>query len=93
MKPASPDLIDAWQRVESGRSTPEDGQAVVSHLARITGFYDVPSFDAWIEQHKSPAGFDLHCARQAAKREVFAAVLSALSIDAEAYRKKFSPTR
>ncbi len=81
MKDPDRDLSAAWQRVKDGRSTKDDGTAVIAHLADLTGYYSVPDFEGWIAKFGTAAGFELHCARQAARREVFAQILTALNID------------
>lgn len=75
--------VVAWQNVFHGKNTPEQGKIVIAHLALLCGFYNVPSFEQWMEQCKTPLGFAEYCARREAQREIFATVLTHLNVAPE----------
>jgi hypothetical protein len=73
------EIVEAWQRCHSGNGSEKDGRIIIAHLAKQSGYYDVPNFERWVQTYGTPNGFADHCMRHAAKRELFATVLSMLN--------------
>lgn len=75
------EITEAWQRVHDGNGSKQDGRIVVASVAKESGYYDVPDFEAWVEKFHTAAGFAEYCMRHQAKREIFAKLLMALNND------------
>lgn len=71
----------AYQRVfGEGAPTRDDKDIVLSDLLKATGFFRPPSYAEWMAKTKTPQGFELHCALQAARAEPMRHIMGFLNL-------------
>ncbi|TPM25707.1 hypothetical protein [Mesorhizobium sp. B2-3-4] len=69
-------LTKAYLRVFSG----QDGEMVLADLVATVGYYRRPSYAQWLQDRKSPAGFELHSALSNARAEVVQHIMAFLTL-------------
>lgn len=82
VKPAVSDLrkVKAFQAVFGGNGSRDDADIVLSELTALTGYFRPPSHAEWMKNTGASAGFELHCALQAARAEPIRAILNYLNM-------------
>lgn len=73
-------LAKAYENVFTGQGSREDADMVMADMLAVTGYFRPPSFAAWMQKTKTPQGFELHCALQAARGEVMRHIMDFLAI-------------
>lgn len=76
--------VQAFKAVFGGNSTREDADIVLSELFSVTGFFRPPTLKDWMASTKSPVGYELHCALQAARCEPLRVILNFLELGDDA---------
>lgn len=76
-------LTAAYTRLFSGQGSQADADMVMSDLLNVTGFFRPPNYAEWMAKTKTPQGFELHCALQAARAEPMRHIMNFLSLPDE----------
>jgi hypothetical protein len=72
--------VQAYKRLFSGNGTRDDADIVLSDLLATTGYFRPPNYAEWMARTKTPAGFELHCALQAARAEPMRHIMDYLAL-------------
>ena len=70
----------AYRAVFTGSSNRDDGDMVLADLLNASGYFRPPNYADWIAKTKTPQGFELHCALQAARAEPIRRIMDFLGL-------------
>lgn len=73
----------AYKRLFSGNGSRDDADIVLTDLLASTGYFRPPNYADWMARTKTPNGFELHCALQAARAEPMRHIMDFLALTDE----------
>ena len=73
----------ALERAYNTFLSTQEGQVILTDLLGFFGYYQRPTYQGWLKEYKTSAGFELHSALSNARAEVLEHIMSFLTMSDE----------